>query len=171
MFVPEILLHVSRGVRWDSDHVVVLNDDLAAIGQELVRGDFLERTHIGLDFFDASINRVAAWVIGTRNMLKSLLAAMLEPTAQLRGRRGRGRLHVAAGAAGRVQDAAVRRGLGLLLRNEGCAGRSVLAVGGQTVRVERAVPKGVIHETSVRRSCAGAYATRAASTFRMSSIP
>jgi L-rhamnose isomerase len=84
MYLPEILLHVSRGVRWDSDHVVVLNDDLEAIGQELVRGDFLGRTHIGLDYFDASINRVAAWVIGTRNMLKSLLKALLEPSAVLR---------------------------------------------------------------------------------------
>jgi L-rhamnose isomerase len=84
MFLPEILLHVSRGVRWDSDHVVVLNDDLEAIGQELVRGNYLDRTHIGLDYFDASINRVAAWVIGTRNMLKSLLKALLEPTARLR---------------------------------------------------------------------------------------
>jgi L-rhamnose isomerase len=86
MYLPEILLHVSRGVRWDSDHVVVLNDDLEAIGQELVRGDFLGRTHIGLDYFDASINRVAAWVIGTRNMLKSLLKALLEPSAVLRQR-------------------------------------------------------------------------------------
>jgi L-rhamnose isomerase len=84
LFLPEILLHVSRGVRWDSDHVVLLNDDLTAIGQELVRGNFLGRTHIGLDYFDASINRVAAWVVGTRNMLKSLLAAMIEPIATLR---------------------------------------------------------------------------------------
>ena len=84
LFVPEILLHVSRGVRWDSDHVVLLNDDLTAIGQELVRGNFLARTHIGLDYFDASINRVAAWVVGTRNMLKSLLAAMIEPIGTLR---------------------------------------------------------------------------------------
>ena len=83
-FMPEILLHVSRGVRWDSDHVVVLNDDLEALSQELVRGNFLERTHIGLDFFDASINRIAAWVIGTRNMIKSLLKALLEPVAMLR---------------------------------------------------------------------------------------
>ena len=83
-FIPEILLHVSRGVRWDSDHVVLLNDDLTAIGQELVRGNFLDRTHIGLDYFDASINRVAAWVIGTRNMLKALLAALLEPIDKLR---------------------------------------------------------------------------------------
>ena len=83
-FLDEILLHVSRGVRWDSDHVVTLNDDLLAIAQELVRGDYLGRTHIGLDYFDASINRVAAWVIGTRNMQRALLAALLEPFAQLR---------------------------------------------------------------------------------------
>jgi len=78
-FVPEILLHVSRGVRWDSDHVVTLNDELHSIAQELVRGGYLARTHIGLDFFDASINRLAAWVIGTRNMLRALCIAMLEP--------------------------------------------------------------------------------------------
>jgi len=84
MFLPEILLHVSRGVRWDSDHVVLLNEDLEALSQELVRGNFLERTHIGLDFFDASINRVAAWTIGTRNMIKSLLKALLEPLQTLR---------------------------------------------------------------------------------------
>lgn len=83
-FVPEIVLHVSRGVRWDSDHVVVLSDDLEGIGQELVRGDFLSRTHLGLDYFDASINRVAAWVIGTRNMIKALLKALIEPSARLR---------------------------------------------------------------------------------------
>src|SRR3954468_3877277 len=84
MFLPEILLHVSRGVRWDSDHVVTLGDDLEAIGQELVRGGFVARTHIGLDYFDASINRVAAWVIGTRNTLKSVLKAMVEPIGLLR---------------------------------------------------------------------------------------
>jgi L-rhamnose isomerase len=83
-FLPEILLHVSRGVRWDSDHVVLLNDDLEALAYELVRGNFLERTHIGLDFFDASINRVAAWTIGTRNMIKALLKALLEPAQALR---------------------------------------------------------------------------------------
>jgi len=82
--LPEILLHVSRGVRWDSDHVVLLNDDLEAIGQELVRGNYLDRTHVGLDYFDASINRVAAWTIGTRNMIKALLKALIEPTTQLR---------------------------------------------------------------------------------------
>jgi len=84
LYVPELLLHVSRGVRWDSDHVVTLSDDLQAIMQELVRGDFLERTHIGLDFFDASINRVAAWAIGTRNALRALLLALLEPRDLLR---------------------------------------------------------------------------------------
>ncbi|HEX8295095.1 MAG TPA: L-rhamnose isomerase [Chthoniobacteraceae bacterium] len=83
-FVPEILLHVSRGVRWDSDHVVLLDDPTKAIMEELVRGDFLPRTHLGLDFFDASINRIAAWVIGTRSTLKALLLALLEPAAKLR---------------------------------------------------------------------------------------
>jgi L-rhamnose isomerase len=81
MFVPEILLHVSRGVRWDSDHVVTLDDALQSISSALVRDDLISRTHIGLDFFDASINRIAAWTIGTRNTLKSLLIALLEPAA------------------------------------------------------------------------------------------
>lgn len=80
----EILLHVSRGVRWDSDHVVTLNDDLQQIAHELVRGGYVTRTHIGLDYFDASINRIAAWVIGTRNMLKALLIALVEPIDLLR---------------------------------------------------------------------------------------
>ncbi|MBX3057978.1 MAG: L-rhamnose isomerase [Anaerolineae bacterium] len=84
LYVPELLLHVSRGVRWDSDHVVILNDELQVIMQEIVRGDFLDRVHIGLDFFDASINRVAAWTIGARNTLRALLLALLEPTAMLR---------------------------------------------------------------------------------------
>lgn len=80
-FLPEILLHVSRGVRWDSDHVVTLNDDLLAIAREIVANDYIERVHIGLDYFDASINRVAAWTIGTRNMIRALLIALLEPPA------------------------------------------------------------------------------------------
>jgi L-rhamnose isomerase len=83
MFVDEMLLHVSRGVRWDSDHVVILNDDLQAIALELVRGGYLGRVHIGLDYFDASINRVAAWVIGTRAMQRALLMALLEPFDEL----------------------------------------------------------------------------------------
>jgi L-rhamnose isomerase len=84
LYVPELLLHVSRGVRWDSDHVVTLTDELQAIMQEIVRGDYLNRVHIGLDFFDASINRVTAWTIGTRNAIRALLMALLEPTALLR---------------------------------------------------------------------------------------
>lgn len=83
-FVPGLLLHVSRGVRWDSDHVVLLDDPTRALFEELVRGGFLPRTAIGLDYFDASINRDAAWVIGTRNALKCLLAALLEPSARVR---------------------------------------------------------------------------------------
>lgn len=82
--LPRILLHVSRGVRWDSDHVVTLNDDLIALAQELVRGQYLLRVHLGLDYFDASINRIAAWTIGSRNLLKALLSALLEPVALLR---------------------------------------------------------------------------------------
>jgi len=83
-FLDQILLHVSRGVRWDSDHVVTLSDELRAIAEEIVLGDYLKRVHIGLDFFDASINRVAAWVIGTRCMIKALLIALLEPIEKLR---------------------------------------------------------------------------------------
>ncbi len=82
-FVPEVLLHVSRGVRWDSDHVVTLTDDVIAIAREVVAGGFLKRVHIGLDYFDASINRVAAWVIGTRALQRALLSALLEPTEAL----------------------------------------------------------------------------------------
>jgi L-rhamnose isomerase len=83
-YVGEAFLHVSRGLRWDSDHVVTLTDELQAIAQEVVRGGFLGRVRLGLDFFDASINRVAAWVIGTRALLKALLLALLEPTEALR---------------------------------------------------------------------------------------
>ena len=83
-YLPEIALHVSRGVRWDSDHVVTLTDDLQAIAQEIVWGDYTRRVRIGLDYFDASINRVAAWVIGSRNMLKALLLALVAPIAKLR---------------------------------------------------------------------------------------
>jgi len=83
-FVGEVLLHVSRGVRWDSDHVVIFSDELQAIAQEVVRGGFLDRVHIGLDYFDASINRVAAWAIGARNTMRALLLALLEPIDRLR---------------------------------------------------------------------------------------
>jgi L-rhamnose isomerase len=83
-FLPEIALHVSRGVRWDSDHVVTLTDELQAIAQEIVWGGHTGRVRIGLDYFDASINRVAAWVIGARNMSKALLLALVAPIAKLR---------------------------------------------------------------------------------------
>jgi L-rhamnose isomerase len=81
-YLDEILLHVSRPVRWDSDHVVLLDDATLAIAQEIVRADALSRIHIGLDFFDASINRLAAWIIGARNVRKALLLALLEPAAK-----------------------------------------------------------------------------------------
>jgi L-rhamnose isomerase len=84
LYLDEVLLHISRGVRWDSDHVVVFNDDLQAMMQEIVRGGFLERVRFGLDYFDASINRVAAWTVGARNALKALLVALLEPVGALR---------------------------------------------------------------------------------------
>jgi len=84
LYLDQLLLHVSRGVRWDSDHVVTFSDDLQAIAQEIVRNDALERVHIGLDYFDASINRVAAWTIGARNTLKALLVALLEPLDSLK---------------------------------------------------------------------------------------
>jgi len=84
LFADGILLHVSRPMRWDSDHVVILDDELLDIAKELVYGDLLGKTHIGLDFFDGSINRVAAWVIGTRNTIKALLRAMLTPAEALK---------------------------------------------------------------------------------------
>lgn len=78
-FLPEILLHVSRGVRWDSDHVVTATDDVLSLAREVVGGGYLPRVHLGLDYFDASINRVAAWVIGARAFQRALLIALLEP--------------------------------------------------------------------------------------------
>jgi L-rhamnose isomerase len=83
-FVPGMLLHLSRGVRWDSDHVVLFDDPTRAVLEEVVRGGYLGRTYIGLDFFDGSINRIASWVIGARNALKCLLAALLQPAVELR---------------------------------------------------------------------------------------
>ncbi len=83
-FSDELLLHLSRGVRWDSDHIVILNDEVRAVAEEIVRGDALNRVHIALDFFDASINRVGAYVTGARAALKALLIALLEPREMLR---------------------------------------------------------------------------------------
>ncbi|MFA6767428.1 MAG: L-rhamnose isomerase [Parabacteroides sp.] len=83
LFTPEIMLHVSRPIRWDSDHVVILNDDLLDLAREIVRCDALGRVHIGLDYFDATINRIGAYVIGSRATQKALLQALLEPSAKL----------------------------------------------------------------------------------------
>ena len=84
LYVPELMLHVSRPVRWDSDHVTIMNDDTLDLCKEIVRCDALDRVHIGLDYFDASINRIGAYVIGSRATQKCLLQALLEPLAQLR---------------------------------------------------------------------------------------
>jgi len=84
LYLDEILLHITRSVRWDSDHVVAFDDKLNKVVEEIIRNDFLDRVHVGLDFFDASINRTAAWVIGMRNTQKAFLKAMLEPVAQLK---------------------------------------------------------------------------------------
>ena len=84
LFVPELMLHVSRPVRWDSDHVTIMNDQTADLFKELVRADGLDRAHVGLDYFDASINRIGAYIIGTRATQKCILSALLEPLAKLR---------------------------------------------------------------------------------------
>jgi L-rhamnose isomerase len=83
-FSDELLMHISRGVRWDSDHVPILNDDVLAVAQELVRGDYLNRVHLALDYFDASINRIGAYVLGIRTVQKALLLALLEPANEIR---------------------------------------------------------------------------------------
>ncbi|MDR2765590.1 MAG: L-rhamnose isomerase [Tannerella sp.] len=83
LFTPEIMLHVSRPIRWDSDHVVILNDDLQDLAREIIRCEALDRVHIGLDYFDATINRIGAYVIGSRATQKAILMALLEPSATL----------------------------------------------------------------------------------------
>lgn len=83
-FYDKVALHVTRGVRWDSDHVVLLEDELKEIAKEIVRNDAVDKVMIGLDYFDASINRIAAWVIGARNMRKALLYALLQPNAKMK---------------------------------------------------------------------------------------
>jgi len=84
LFHKELLLHVSRPMRWDSDHIIVLNDDIRFLMEEIIRSERIDDIHIGLDFFDATLNRIGAWVIGARTALKGLLAALLEPHAQLK---------------------------------------------------------------------------------------
>ena len=83
LFVPELLLHISRPMRWDSDHVVLFNDDLRILAEELVRSGRINDVYLGLDFFDASINRIGAWAVGSRSTLKGLLAALLQPADTL----------------------------------------------------------------------------------------
>ncbi len=90
LFTPEIMLHVSRPIRWDSDHVVILNDDICELAKEIVRADALNRVNVGLDFFDASINRIGAYVIGIRATQKAFLQALLEPLSKLREYEGNG---------------------------------------------------------------------------------
>ena len=90
LFVPELMLHVSRPIRWDSDHVTIMNDQTLDLFKELIRADALHRAHIGLDYFDASINRIGAYIIGTRATQKCLLQALLEPLAKLREYEDRG---------------------------------------------------------------------------------
>lgn len=92
LFTRELLIHVSRGVHWDSDHVVTLNDDVKAVASEIARADAWARVHVALDYFDASINRVAAWVIGSRATLKALLGALLEPSSLLKKEEAAGNL-------------------------------------------------------------------------------
>jgi len=83
-FIPELMLHISRGIRWDSDHVVILSDDLIQLMEEIIRSKAMDRIHLGLDYFDASINRIGAWVIGTRAVQKCLLYALAQPWEILR---------------------------------------------------------------------------------------
>ena len=90
LFIDELLMHVSRGVRWDSDHVVIFGDDLLALCQEIVRAKALHRVHLALDYFDGEMNRVGSWVLGSHATLKAILAALLEPTAELREREDAG---------------------------------------------------------------------------------
>jgi L-rhamnose isomerase len=90
LFVPEIMLHVSRPIRWDSDHVTILNDETADLAKEIVRAGALSRVHVGLDYFDASINRIGAYVIGIRSTQKAFLQGLLEPVTHLREYEARG---------------------------------------------------------------------------------
>ena len=112
-FFPELALHITRPIRWDSDHVVLLDDETREICKEIVRCGGLEgRVHMALDYFDASINRVAAWVIGFRNVQKALLMALLTPNEQLQGAPGRRPVHRADGAPGGTENHALRGNLG-----------------------------------------------------------
>jgi L-rhamnose isomerase len=104
LFARELLLHVSRGVRWDSDHVVTLNDDVKAVALEVARAGAWDKVHMATDYFDASINRVAAWVIGARATLKAILLALLEPTAVIRKEEESGNLTARLALSEEIRD-------------------------------------------------------------------
>jgi L-rhamnose isomerase len=93
LFVPGLLIHFSRGLRWDSDHVAIYSDEMRDVCREIKRADIFKRLHIALDFFDASINRIAAWAIGSRSLRKALLEAFLEPTPLLVEAEKNGKYH------------------------------------------------------------------------------
>ena len=115
-FFDEIALHVTRPIRWDSDHVVLFDDETREIAREIVRCGGLDgRVHIALDYFDASINRISAWVTGYRNLQKALLFALLQPNALLKRLQDEGGLYPADGGAGAAQDHASGRGVGRVL--------------------------------------------------------
>ena len=104
LFSRELLLHVSRGVRWDSDHVVTLNDEVKAVAAEVARAGAWDRVHLATDYFDASINRVAAWVIGARATLKAMLMSLLEPTEMLKKEEASGNLTARLALQEEVRD-------------------------------------------------------------------
>jgi L-rhamnose isomerase len=104
LFCPELLMHVSRGVRWDSDHAVTLSDDVKAVAAELARLGAWDRVHVATDYFDASINRIAAWVIGARATLKAILVALLEPTAIIQREEAAGNLTARLALQEEVRD-------------------------------------------------------------------
>ena len=91
-FFPEIALHITRPIRWDSDHVVIFDDETKEMAKEIVRNDALDRVYMALDYFDASINRIAAWSVGLRSWQKALLMAMLTPNAKLKALQDEGKL-------------------------------------------------------------------------------
>jgi L-rhamnose isomerase len=93
LFVPGLLIHFSRGIRWDSDHVAIFSDELREVCREITRHKYLNRIDVSLDYFDASINRIAAWTIGSRSLRKGLLEAILEPLELLKKAETAGRYH------------------------------------------------------------------------------
>ena len=128
-FLDEILLHVTRPIRWDSDHVVTLNEDLQLIAHEIVRNNFQSRVNIGLDFFDASINRIGAYVVGARSTQKAFLIALLEPTKLLLELEEKGMNFERLGLPRRAENHAHRRRLGILPDEIRCSGRTRLCGG------------------------------------------